>query len=95
MNCEREVLTCIAGRGYTPDVAKIGEVQITFRAPPDLTEAIDREVERLAAEQPGQKITRSDVVRSILYRTLLPTPAPPSKEAKEPKERPPGKTKPR
>ena len=80
----------IAARGYTPDVAKIGEVQITFRSPPDLTAAIDREVARLAAEQPGQKITRSDVVRSILYRTLLPAPpAEATKEVKGPAARKP------
>ncbi len=78
----RGALTDITSQGYTQEVRKIGDVQISFRSPPDLTEAIDREVERLSAERPGEAVTRSDVVRAILYRALLPPPSPPQKGAR-------------
>lgn len=80
-------LTADVAHCYTPEVAKIGDTQITFRSPADLTAAIDAEVERLRAERPGETIGRSDVVRSILYRALLPRP-PEQPARKEGKKRP-------
>lgn len=43
-----------------------------IRVPPDLIAALDREVERLAAERPGARTSRSDAVREILYKALTP-----------------------
>ena len=45
---------------------------IPVRAPPSLTEALDAEVERRRRERPGQRVTRSDVVRSLLWEALRP-----------------------
>ena len=46
--------------------------QIAFRVPSELMAAIDREVERLRAERPGETVHRSDVIRAVLYRALMP-----------------------
>jgi len=47
-------------------------VAIALRVPEELANAIDREAARLSAERPGSMIHRSDVVREILHRALLP-----------------------
>lgn len=45
-------------------------VQITVRLPPDLAAALGREVERLRAERPGERVSTADVVRRIFARAL-------------------------
>jgi hypothetical protein len=57
------------GVGSKKDDGK--EVQLAFRVPAELLEAIDAEVEKLRGKQPGMKINRSDVVRQILYKALV------------------------
>ena len=71
------------------EMAKLDAAQIAFRAPADLVEAIDREVERVAAERPGEEVTRSDVVRAILHRALLGGAEPkPAKKGAKPARKP-------
>ena len=57
--------------GMRWEMAKLDAAQIAFRASTEMLEAIDREVERVAAERPGEEVTRSDVVRAIIHRALL------------------------
>lgn len=45
-------------------------LQIFVRMPEDLVIALDRYLERLRAEQPGTNLSRSDVIRLLLYRAL-------------------------
>jgi len=45
-------------------------MQIFVRMPEDLVTALDRHLERLRAEQPGTNLSRSDVIRLLLYRAL-------------------------
>jgi hypothetical protein len=45
--------------------------QLTFvRLPPELIEALDRYAERQQAAQPWATVTRSDVIRRLLYQAL-------------------------
>jgi hypothetical protein len=44
--------------------------QIFTRMPDDLIEALDRYTERRQREQPWTTVTRSDVVRELLYQAL-------------------------
>jgi hypothetical protein len=44
--------------------------QIFTRMPDDLIEALDRYTERRQREQPWTNVTRSDVVRELLYQAL-------------------------
>lgn len=54
-------------------------VAIALRVPEELADAIDREAQRLESERPGSVIHRSDVVREILHRVLLPPAGKPAK----------------
>jgi Arc/MetJ-type ribon-helix-helix transcriptional regulator len=54
-----------AKRRASPDDAEV--VIVTLRIPRALVRALDAEAERRAAERPGLKITRSDVIREALY----------------------------
>jgi metal-responsive CopG/Arc/MetJ family transcriptional regulator len=45
-------------------------LQIFVRMPEDLVTALDRYLERLRTEQPGTNLSRSDVIRLLLYRAL-------------------------
>jgi hypothetical protein len=45
-------------------------LQIFVRMPEDLVTALDRYLERLRSEQPGTNLSRSDVIRLLLYRAL-------------------------
>jgi metal-responsive CopG/Arc/MetJ family transcriptional regulator len=45
-------------------------VQVRF--PLDLLEAVDREVERLSKERGGEPVGRSEVIRGIVRRALIP-----------------------
>jgi metal-responsive CopG/Arc/MetJ family transcriptional regulator len=44
--------------------------QIFTRMPDELIEALDRYTERRQREQPWTTVTRSDVVRELLYQAL-------------------------
>ncbi len=46
-------------------------IAIQLRVNPELAMAIDREVARVQAERFGSIVSRADVVREILARTLL------------------------
>jgi hypothetical protein len=46
--------------------------QIFVRMPEDLIIALDRYLERMRAEQPGANLSRSDVIRLLLYKALTP-----------------------
>lgn len=44
------------------------------RAEPALVRALDREQERRRLSEPGRTVSRSDVIRSILWGALVPQP---------------------
>lgn len=44
-------------------------VQVRF--PPDLLEAVDREVARVSEERGGEPVGRSEVIRTIVRRALM------------------------
>ncbi|MDB4969765.1 MAG: hypothetical protein JWN44_5454 [Myxococcales bacterium] len=48
------------------------EHQLAVRMPDDLLRLIDSEVERRRVANPGSEISRSDVIRDVLYRNLGP-----------------------
>lgn len=44
-----------------------GLSQFNIRMPPDLIAALDEEVEELLRLHPGRMLTRSDLIREVLY----------------------------
>lgn len=44
-----------------------GLAQFNIRMPPDLIDALDREVAEEQEQHPGRMLTRSDLIREILY----------------------------
>jgi metal-responsive CopG/Arc/MetJ family transcriptional regulator len=46
--------------------------QIAVRVPDDLVRKIDEEVARRRQANPGSEVSRSDVIRDVLYRSLMP-----------------------
>jgi hypothetical protein len=44
--------------------------QIFVRMPEDLVTALDRYMESMRAKQPGTNLSRSDVIRFLLYKAL-------------------------
>lgn len=53
---------------------KSAKHQLAVRMPDDLLKLIDLEVERRRLAFPGNEVSRSDVIREVLYRTLTPQP---------------------
>ena len=51
---------------------QISEGQITFRVPTDLRARLEDELLRMRRERPGESLSLSDVIRSIVY-AYLPT----------------------
>lgn len=47
-------------------------VAIALRVPEEMAAVIDREAERLERERPGSVVHRSDVVRGVIHRALMP-----------------------
>lgn len=52
-----------------PDADERHIVQVRF--PPDLLEAVDREVARVSEERGGEPVGRSEVIRTIVRRALM------------------------
>ena len=46
--------------------------QVAVRVPDDLLNSIDEEVERRRRTNPGSDVSRSDVIRDVLYRSFAP-----------------------
>ena len=59
-----------AGWERTLETMAENDEQIVIRLPGALVERVDAHVERLRAEQPGLRITRSDAVRMLLSKAL-------------------------
>jgi hypothetical protein len=55
-----------------PGRRTVKDHQLAFRIPGDLLALIDHEVERRRRLSPGTDISRSDVIRDVLYRNLTP-----------------------
>jgi Arc/MetJ-type ribon-helix-helix transcriptional regulator len=51
----------------------VKEHQLAVRMPTDLLAMIDREVDRRREASPGTDVSRSDVIRDVLYRDLMKT----------------------
>lgn len=49
---------------------KRGGAVVPVRLPPDVLQALDALMERMRAERPGLRVTRSDAVRVLLLRAL-------------------------
>lgn len=74
-------------RPKSPQNTPQAEVQLSFRVPVTLAEAIDAEVERRQAARPGTKVHRPEVIREVLLRAFGMTPDAdvPQREERKPK----------
>jgi hypothetical protein len=59
------------GRKRTKPTPQTGTVQITFRLDVDAVRQIDAEAERIARENPGLSIGRTEIIRMLITESLV------------------------
>jgi hypothetical protein len=60
----------MAAKSKPSAVKRREDIAISFRVSTDMAEALDQEVERVQAKNPGLRVTRSEVARMILHAHL-------------------------
>lgn len=68
---QRAVKSGGVGRPRKNPLPETGTVQITFRLPVEVVRKLDAEVERIARENFGVKVERTEIVRRIVTDALM------------------------
>lgn len=52
------------------DIVAINDKQVAFRLPAEMVDELDRKAEKMSSSVPGVRITRADIVRTLLVQGL-------------------------
>jgi hypothetical protein len=63
-------MASVKARTKPPPGGRRDDVAISFRVSVQMAEALDQESERVQAQNPGLRVTRSEIARMILHNHL-------------------------